>query len=217
MKTKTALLNVFAVVMLASAAAPSCAQNKEDSSVNEKQQREFIELSKTNENHKLLAGMAGTWSFTGKHIFPDPNVKLFEFTGTITKKASLDGRYFITETASAGKMKMPWSDGKLMQYADMTIEGYDNVSKKFVAANVANETNTGIIYYEGSYDPISKIITYDAQSATHMHPDVPPGTTMKFHELVKFIDDDHFILEHHESIGGVEIVLTELKYTRISK
>jgi hypothetical protein len=214
MKTATIISKAFVVLVLAAMATPVFSQNKKDSPADEKQ-KQFVELSKTNENHKLLAGMTGTWSFEGKHIFPDPAMKPFEFRGTIIKKSLLGGRYFITETTSNGKMKMPWSEGELVTYSDMTIEGYDNITKKFVAANIANETNTGIITYEGSYDPITKTITYEAQSATHMHKDIAPGTMMKFRELVKIIDNDHFILEHHESIGGKEIIVTELKYARI--
>jgi hypothetical protein len=68
---------------------------------------------------------------------------------------------------------------------------------------------------EGSYDPITKTITYEGESVAHFHHDIAPGTMMKFRDLVKIIDNDHFVLEHHESIDGKEIVITELKYTRI--
>lgn len=215
MKTATNFRKAFAALVIASVMATSSyAQSNNDSSENEKE-KQFVEFTKTNENHQLLAGMIGAWSFEGRHISPDPAAKPFVFKGTIVKKAILDGRYFVTETKSDGKLPMPWSAGKLMTYMDMTVEGYDNVTKKFVAANIANETNTGIINYEGTYDPGTRTITYEAQSSTHLHKDLAPGTMMKFRELVKIIDNDHFILEHYEFIDGKEIVLTELKYSRI--
>jgi hypothetical protein len=31
---------------------------------------------------------------------------------------------------------MPWSDGREIPYKDMSVEGYDNVKKKFVRAIV---------------------------------------------------------------------------------
>jgi hypothetical protein len=33
-------------------------------------------------------------------------------------------------------MRMPWSDGREIPYKDMSVEGYDNVKKKFVRAIV---------------------------------------------------------------------------------
>lgn len=201
------------MLVLAVTATPSFAQNQK--AVEDEKQKQFIELSKTNENHKLLAGLTGKWSFDGKHISPDPAVKPFEFKGTIVRKSLMNDRYFTTETSSNGQMPMPWSEGKMVTYTDMTLEGYDNVTRKFVAANIANETNTGIITYEGSYDPNTRTITYEAQSTTHLHKDIAPGTMFKMQELVKFIDKDHFTLEHYEYIDGKQIVLTEIKYTRI--
>jgi hypothetical protein len=42
----------------------------------------------------------------------------------------------------------------------------------------------------------------------------PAGTMRKFHMLLKFIDDDHYTLEWHESIGGKELFDTVLNFTR---
>jgi len=62
---------------------------------------ELTEVAKTGENHKLLAGMTGTRAFVGKHTFPGPAKRTFEFKGTVVKKALLNGRYFMTETTGA--------------------------------------------------------------------------------------------------------------------
>lgn len=78
---------------------------------------ERVALSKTNENHQLLASITGSWTFTGKH-FP-PNMAPIEFKGTAERKAIMDGRYFTFET-TGGKLKMPWSD-KEETYRDMAI------------------------------------------------------------------------------------------------
>ena len=215
MKTTTIIIKAFVVFVLVSNATPSFSQNQEDTVKKAAMLKQYIEVSKINENHKLLAGLSGEWSFIGRHISPDTTKKAFEFRGTIIRKSIWEDRYFITETTSDGQLKMPWSDGKLVTYHDMYLEGYDNARKKFFSANISNESNTGIITMEGSYDPITKTITYEGTSASHFHHDIVPGTVMQFRVLVKLVDRDHFILEHHESIGGKEIVVTELKYTRI--
>lgn len=203
------------ILILIAIARPSFAQDQEDSVKKAAMLKQYIELSKTNENHKLLASLNGKWTFIGRHISPDTSKKSFEFSGTIIRKSIWEGRYFITETTGGIKMKMPWSEGRPLEYQDMYLEGYDNVRKKFFSSNINNESNTGIITMEGSYDPSTKTITYEGESISHFHPDITPGTIIQFRVLVKFIDSDRFILEHHESIDGKEIVTTELKYTRL--
>ena|SRR5215470_8457268 len=202
-------------VLTAISAMPPFAQSQDDSLKKASMMKQYIEMSKTNENHKLLAGLNGEWAFVGHHISPDTTKKPFEFKGTITRKALWEGRYFITETTSDGKLKMPWSEGRLVEYHDMYIEGYDNVKKKFFISHISNESNTGIIAMEGNYNPATKTITYDGESVSHFHRDIAPGTLIHFHVLVKLVDSDHFIFEQHESINGKEIIKTELKYERV--
>ena len=74
-------------------------------------------LSRTGENHKLLARLVGTWTFTGKHIpaHVDPSAKLPEFSGTLMRHGIWEGRYFISET-TGGKIAMPWADGREVVY-----------------------------------------------------------------------------------------------------
>jgi hypothetical protein len=216
MKKTTIPIKAFSMlVFVAAIATPAFAQNQEDSLKKAAMLEQYIELSKTNENHQLLASLNGEWAWVGHHIWPDTSKKPFEFQGTITRKGIWEDRYFITETSSGGKSKMPWADGKELTFHDMYIEGYDNVRKKFFSATINNESNTGLITLEGSYDPSTRTITYEGESVAHFHKNIAPGTMMQFRDLVKFVDSDHYILEHHESIDGNEIITTELKYTRI--
>src|SRR5205814_7615237 len=90
--------------------------------------KQMMELSKLNENHKLLADLAGTWTYTVKMwMNPDPSAKPEESKGTAVRKSVMDGRYFTLDVT--GKMRMPGPDGKPkeMTFKGMGIEGYDNV------------------------------------------------------------------------------------------
>jgi hypothetical protein len=218
MKKKILTIKAFVMFALAAVSAgPAFAQNQDDTLKKVAMVKQYIELSKTNEHHKLLAGLNGEWTFIGRHISPDTTKKPFEFRGTVTRKSLWEDRYFITETTSDGKLKMPWSEGRLVDYHDMYIEGYDNVKRKFFISHISNESNTGIITMEGNYNPATRTISYEGESVSHFHRDIAPGTMMHFRVLVKFIDSDHLILEQHESIDGKEIITTELKYQRVKR
>ncbi len=55
----------------------------------------MMEMGKLGENHKLLGELAGNWTYTLK-MWMDPRPgKPQESKGTATRKAIMDGRYFI--------------------------------------------------------------------------------------------------------------------------
>src|ERR1700716_3390220 len=74
--------------------------------------KQMMELAKLNDNHKLLASTAGTWSYVVK-MWMDPKGKPTESTGTATRKSIMDGRYVSGEYT--GKFKMPGADGKMTE------------------------------------------------------------------------------------------------------
>ena len=72
----------------------------------------MMEMSKLNENHKLLADMNGSWNYSIKMwMNPDPNAKPQESKGTATRKSVMGGRYVTMDVT--GKMQMPGEDGKM--------------------------------------------------------------------------------------------------------
>lgn len=207
---RTIIIKTFRVIMVVTAVSGAiCAQTDDDPA-----RKQYAVLSSTNENHKLLAALNGEWAFTGRHTSPGPSGRTIEFKGTAIRRPLWEDRYFIMETTGE-KTKMPWSQGKLVTYHDMYLEGYDNVKKKFFSTSIGNESITGMVTMEGTYDPALKILTYEGESISHFHTDTPPGTKFQFRVLIRIIDNDHFILEQHESIDSKEIVMTELKYTRV--
>ncbi|HVH92248.1 MAG TPA: DUF1579 domain-containing protein [Candidatus Acidoferrum sp.] len=187
------------------AVSPSGQPTAEDM---QKMMTQMMELAKLNENHKLLADLAGTWSYTVKMwMNPDPNAKPDESKGTAVRKSMMDGRFFVVDVS--GKMEMPGADGKKkeMTFKGMGIDGYDNVKKKFVGTWMDN-MGTGVMMSEGDYDPATKTFTYASEY------EAIPGMKTKIREVVKIVDKDHHTFEWYEDRGGKEAKTMEISYTR---
>ena len=78
--------------------------------------KQMMEMAKLNENHKLLADLAGTWSYTVKMMAPGETASTS--TGSVTRKPIMNGRFFVADFS--GSMKMPGADGKMK---DFTFKG----------------------------------------------------------------------------------------------
>jgi hypothetical protein len=177
----------------------------------EEMMKQMIEMSKLNENHKLLSDMNGNWNYSIKMwMNPDPNAKPQESKGTAVRKSTMGGRYATMDVT--GHLQMPGPDGKMkeIQFKGMSLEGYDNVKKKFVSSWIDN-MGTGIQYSEGTYDPASKTFTF----ASEMEP--MPGMKMLVRETLKMTDKDHMLMEWYENHGGQEKKTMEIAYTRSGK
>ncbi|MCX6923257.1 MAG: DUF1579 domain-containing protein [Verrucomicrobia bacterium] len=168
----------------------------------------MMELAKPGENHKLLQGLVGSWSYSGKFwMNPDPTAPPLEAPGTTVRKPIMGGRY--VQADHVGKMQMPGPDGKLMdsEFKGMEVAGYDNAKKKFVSSWIDN-MGTGIMMSEGTYDPATKTLTYSAEY------EMMPGMKTKARQLIKIIDSDHHTMEFYENRGGKEVKVMEITYTR---
>ena len=174
----------------------------------QKMMQQMIELSKMNENHKLLSSLDGNWDYTIRFwMNPDPNAKPQESKGTATRKSIMGGRYCSMDVS--GNMQMPGEDGKMktVQFKGMGLEGYDNVKKKFVASWIDN-MGTGIEFSEGTYDPATKTFTYTSEM------EAIPGMKTQIREVIKVADNNHMMLEWYENQGGQEKKTMEINYTK---
>jgi hypothetical protein len=169
----------------------------------------MMEMGKLNENHKMLADTAGTWSYVVK-MWMDPKGNPTESKGTVVRKAVMDGRYVTGDYS--GTFKMPDADGKMkdMNFKGMSMDAYDNAKKKFVSGWVDN-MGTGIMVTEGTYDPSSKSITYTGDF------EMAPGMKSKIREVIKFTDKTHMNMEYFEDRGQGEAKSMEIAYTRAGK
>ena len=174
----------------------------------QKMMQQMTEMSKLNENHKLLSSLDGNWDYAIKFwMNPDPNAKPQESKGTATRKSIMGGRYVTMDVS--GKMQMPDETGKMkdVTFKGMGIEGYDNVKKKFVASWVDN-MGTGIEFSEGTYDSSTKSFTYTSEI------EMMPGMKTQVREVIKVADNNHMSLEWYENQGGQEKKTMEISYTR---
>ena len=168
--------------------------------------KQMMELSKLNENHKLLKDLAGTWSYNVT-MWMDPNAPPTKSSGTSVTKPIMEGRYFVTDVT--GHMKMPGPDGKMkdVTFKGTGMDGYDNVKKKFVSS-WGDNMGTGIMLSEGDYDPATKTFTYTSEY------EAIPGMKTKARQVVKVADKDHHTFEWYEDRGGQEVKTMEIDYTR---
>jgi hypothetical protein len=167
--------------------------------------KQMMDLAKLNENHRLLAELAGTWSTSVKMMSPGeaPTTS----AGSVTYRSIMNGRYFVGD--HTGTMKMPGADGKMKDFTfkGMSIDGYDNVKQKFVSSWVDN-LGTGITTFEGTYDPATKAFTYTSEM------EMTPGMKIPVRSVVKTADKNHRIFEWYENRGGQEMKTMEITYTR---
>src|SRR6059058_3063424 len=173
-----------------SAAQPAAATGQPNP---QEMMKQMMELSKLNDNHKLLSSLDGNWNFAIKMwMNPDPNAPAQESKGTATRKSIMGGRYVIMDVT--GKMQMPGEDGKMKetQFKGMGVEGYDNVKQKFVSSWIDN-MGTGIQLSDGTYDPATKTFTYTSEI------EMMPGMKTPVREVLKITDKDHMTLEWYEN------------------
>jgi hypothetical protein len=182
-----------------------------DKSNPEEMMKQMMEMSKLNDNHKLLSSMDGNWTYTIKlWMNPDPNAPPQQSKGTATRKSIMGGRYVAMDVT--GKMQMPDTSGKMkeMQFKGMGIEGYDNAKQKFVGSWIDN-MGTGIQFSEGTYDAGTKTFTFTSEM------EMMPGMKMPVREVLKLTDKDHMTMEWYETHGGQEKKTMEIAYTRAGK
>ena len=167
--------------------------------------KQMMELAKLNDNHKLLADLAGSWSTSVKMMEPgkEPTVS----KGNVTYKSIMNGRYFVGD--HTGSMKMPGADGKMKDFTfkGMSTDGYDNVKQKFTSSWMDN-MGTGIMTMEGTYDPATKTFTYNGEM------EMVPGMKTPVRSVVKVTDKNHRTFEWYENRGGQDMKTLEINYTR---
>jgi hypothetical protein len=222
MNSRNYLKTLLTVAISAAMVLPSAAQEHKEKGKEKKEKAgegkpnesemmaQMMELAKPGENHKLLDRSVGNWSYKVRMwMDPEASGAPMESSGSAIIKSIMDGRYLISE--HFGKMQMPGPDGKMMdmEFKGMSMEGYDNVKKKFVASWIDN-MGTGIMNLEGTYDAASKTFTYVADY------EPMPGMKTKVREVIKIKDNDHHIFEWYEDRGGKEVRTMEIAYTRKS-
>jgi Protein of unknown function (DUF1579) len=182
------------------------AQNKTDSSV--------LDYSRPGKYHRILADLAGEWTFKGRHLSGNPDHDsskvTLEFNGSLVRKSFANGRFFIVEL-TGGKLQIPIQDGKMKEENAQSIEteGYDNVKKKFVLTFINNHIGSGIVFSEGGYDSTTRTIIYESEV------ELMPERKMKVRKHFIIHDNDHYTLKYYRERDGKDFYGTITNYTRI--
>ena len=184
-----ALLTV-AVVCLST---PSFAQSDDD-------MKAMMAYSTPGEIHKMMAKSVGTW--TGAiSMWMAPNSQPMTSTGEMKNEMILGGRY-LKGTNTGNFMGMP--------FEGISTTGYDNAKKVFYN-NWIDNMGTGMMNLTGTWDGGTKSITFTGTMV-----DPASGKDVAVRQILKFIDDNHQVMEMYASAGagGTEFKTMEIKFTR---
>lgn len=134
--TRTLFLPLLALTL--AAASPTSAGEPSQ----EEMMQAYMQAAQPGQQHEYLAGKAGTWNCTIRS-WMDPGSEPMVSEGTEETRLILGGR-FIESEFSGSMMGMPFEGRGVM--------GYDNAKQKYVGTWLDN-MGTGIMSYEGDYDP----------------------------------------------------------------
>jgi hypothetical protein len=147
--------------------------------------------------HKLLAGMAGSWS-TRIKTWMGPDSPPMEWTGTSEQKMLLGGRF----------LQQVFTSEMMGGYSGIGFTGYDNHIKKFVSTWM-DSMSTGVMVFEGTAGADGRTIS---QTAGH---DDPVQGPMQWRTVTRIVDDRTFLFEMHSTgKSGKEEKMMEITYIR---
>lgn len=203
------------IIIATLSSIPVFAQGKKDTSANgDAGLKQILDYSRPGKYHQLLADLTGSWTFKGSRfdwVDSVTNKVAMELSGSLVRKPYANGRFFIAELTTDGKIQLPIQDGKMIEGYGGAIqtEGYDNVKKKFQISYINNHIGSAINFWEGTYDSTNKTITFDSELE-----DVP-GMKMNIRFIFIFNDKDHYKWEYYIEQNGKYRKTNEITFTRV--
>ncbi len=162
-------------------------------------QKAFVDYMTPGKMQNMLAKNAGRWQTKFK-LWTAPGANPIVAEGNMIAETLLDGRY-LQSKHSANVNGMPMMG--------IGLDAYDNGRKIFVSTWIDN-LSTGIMTLEGSFDEGTRTFTYTGKSY-----DPAAGKEVPVKEILRYIDDDHQIMEMFMIQGNNEIKTMEVEMTRI--
>jgi hypothetical protein len=148
----------------------------------------YQKLSVPGAPHKLLAGLAGSWT-TKTTAWMEPGKPPVESYGTCKQKMLFGGRYLQQEYA--GEMM-----GSLFRGTNLI--GFDNHTKKYVSTWV-DSMSTGIYLFEGTASGDGKTITQESKY------DDPVRGPVTWRSVTRIVDENTVEYEMFITpVGGAE-------------
>lgn len=148
--------------------------------------------------HEMLAKSVGDWKTVSK-FWMDPSGEPMTTEGTGKTEMILGGRYQ-KSTHNSSMMGMP-TEG-------ISITGYDNATQEFTSIWIDN-IGTGTAVAKGRYDESTNSITLNGTMVDPMS-----KQEMNFREVLKFLDNDHHLLEMYMVYNGQEVKSMEIEFVR---
>lgn len=193
---------VRALLLSLCIATPALAEDKPAAPSPEEQAMmdAYEKMGRVGEEHKRLAAEVGKWSYENT-MWMDPAAPPTVSKGTSETVAIWGGRYIQTDFKG---------DFQGQPFEGRAVHGYDNLKGKYVSTWI-DSMSTAIFITYGDHDAASKTTTYIGEMDDPMH----PGKANKVREVVRWIDNDHWVFEWHETRDGKERKTMEIKYTRM--
>jgi hypothetical protein len=158
----------------------------------------YQEMATPGDPHKLLAGMAGSWSVKSMCSM-EPGKPPMESTGTSEQKMILGGRFLLQEF-SGEVMGSP--------FTGIGVIGYDNHAGKYMSTWM-DTMGTGIYYFEGTAGADRKTITQKCSCND------PVQGPVEWRSVTRIVDDDTLEFEMYSTDqSGKEQKMAEMTYTR---
>jgi hypothetical protein len=151
------------------------------------------------EVQKMIAKWDGKWK-GDVSMWMQPGAAPMKSTSMTMNKMIMGGRY--QESHHTGSMM-----GK--PFEGLGTLGYDNARKILVSTWIDN-MGTGIMYMEGTWDNASKSATFKGKST-----DPTSGKEMDVKEIFTVMNDNSQKLEMFMVMGGQEMKVMEIVYTRV--
>lgn len=157
--------------------------------------------SAPNENHELLASLAGSWKATVEHkMSPDVPAETSE---GISENDTIYGGRFLEQSFQGDWGGMPFEGKGLL--------GYDNIQKKFQTIWYDN-IGTGIMTGDGIYDATAKTIIEEGQLSCPMTNDL-----RWYRAVTTLLDADHYKYETFmRDENGNEFQSVVIQYSRMN-
>jgi len=149
--------------------------------------------------HKLLASAEGKWDAEMRFWQSADAAPSEPSKSTVETKMALGGRYQVSEYKGT-MMGVPF-EGK-------ETTAYDNAKKKFITTWIDN-TGTGMMYMEGTYDAAAKSLNMAGKMI-----DPSTGQECDMRQVIKMVDDKTQVMEMYDTKGGKEYKSMEIKLTK---
>jgi hypothetical protein len=152
------------------------------------------------DHHKKLDGMVGDWTYTAQ-FWMVPGAPPMEMKGEQKAAWVMGGRYVRAHVTGPAQGDMPAFEG-------VSVTGYDNAKKKYVAAWVDN-MGTGITHMTGEATADGKTITFH-----YTEFDPSTGKDAKAKQVIHWTGPDSYDQTFYKVEGGKETKTGEIKATR---